>query len=322
MRKLPLNPSHERALSVVLFLALMVVSRPSFAAKGALVANPTSVAFGNVPVGTSQSQSATLTNTNSSGITLYQSSVSGTGFSATGLSLPMTLSAGQSVTFTLTFTPTSSGSTTGSFSVTTKYWHANVSIPLSGTGTVSAGQLSVAPGSLSFGNVTVGGASSLSSSLSASSGSVTVSSVTTTNSQFYLNGLTLPATIAAGQTVPFTVTFAPQSSGTTSATLGFLSTSTTATSQTLAGTGVTTVSHSVTLGWSDSSSGVSGYNVYRGSTSGGPYARINATVDPSTNYVDSSVSSGQTYYYVTTAVGTNGVESAYSSQVQAVIPSP
>jgi len=31
---------------------------------------------------------------------------------------------------------------------------------------------------------------------------------------------------------------------------------------------------------------------------------------------------GQTYYYVTTAVSTAGVESAYSSQVMAVVPSP
>jgi hypothetical protein len=34
------------------------------------------------------------------------------------------------------------------------------------------------------------------------------------------------------------------------------------------------------------------------------------------------VSSGMTYFYVTTAVETNGVESGYSNQAQAVVPRP
>lgn len=324
MRNSPLYRPSAYALCVGLLLGLMVVSAPSFAAKAALIPSPSSVQFGSIAVGTTKSLYATLTNSATGTVTIYKSSVSGTGFSSDGLTLPMTLSPGQSVTFSLKFTPQSSGTTTGSFSVTTKYWRGNVSISLSGTGTAStpAGQLSVAPGSLSFGTVMLGSTSSLSGSLSASGGSVTLSSVTTTNSQFYLNGLSLPVTLAAGQTVPFTVTFGPQSSGTISGSFTFVSTSTTSTSEALTGTGVTPVSHSVTLSWSDSNSGISGYNVYRGSVSGGPYARVNATINPSTNYVDNSVSSGLTYYYVTTAVATNGSESPYSNQVQAVIPSP
>jgi hypothetical protein len=34
------------------------------------------------------------------------------------------------------------------------------------------------------------------------------------------------------------------------------------------------------------------------------------------------VVSGQTYYYVVTAEGTTGLESGYSNQVTAVIPTP
>jgi fibronectin type 3 domain-containing protein len=34
------------------------------------------------------------------------------------------------------------------------------------------------------------------------------------------------------------------------------------------------------------------------------------------------VQSGQTYYYVVTAVDTSGAESVYSNQVQAIVPSP
>ena len=78
--------------------------------------------------------------------------------------------------------------------------------------------------------------------------------------------------------------------------------------------------HSVQLSWQASTSNVVGYNVYRGTTDGGPYARINATVVTLLKYTDSSVAGSTTYYYVTTAVDSAGVESAYSNQATAIIP--
>jgi hypothetical protein len=78
--------------------------------------------------------------------------------------------------------------------------------------------------------------------------------------------------------------------------------------------------HSVTLSWQASTSQVSGYNVYRGTSNGGPYSKINPAFVTLFTYTDSSVSSGNTYYYVTTAVDSTGVESAYSNQASAKIP--
>ena len=82
--------------------------------------------------------------------------------------------------------------------------------------------------------------------------------------------------------------------------------------------------HIVDLNWNPSTStSVTGYNVYRGSTSGGPYSQINnGGVVASTLYTDATVASGQTYYYVVTAMDSSGIESAYSNQIQAVVPSP
>jgi fibronectin type 3 domain-containing protein len=81
-------------------------------------------------------------------------------------------------------------------------------------------------------------------------------------------------------------------------------------------------SHSVALSWSpSSSSSISYYDAYRGTVSGGPYTLL-ATDVTSTSYTDSNVQSGSTYYYVTTAVESNGEQSAYSNEVQAVIPTP
>jgi fibronectin type 3 domain-containing protein len=80
--------------------------------------------------------------------------------------------------------------------------------------------------------------------------------------------------------------------------------------------------HSVTLGWSpSSSSGVAYYNVYRGTVSGGPFTLLKSGVG-TTSYLDGNVISGSTYYYVTTAVDSSGAESAYSNQAKAVIPIP
>ena len=81
--------------------------------------------------------------------------------------------------------------------------------------------------------------------------------------------------------------------------------------------------HSVTLTWiASTTSTVTGYNVYRTTTNGTGYAKINATpvLAPTVTYTDTTVSSGTTYYYVTTAVDVGGAESVYSNQATAAIP--
>jgi fibronectin type 3 domain-containing protein len=76
----------------------------------------------------------------------------------------------------------------------------------------------------------------------------------------------------------------------------------------------------VSLNWNASTSTVVGYNVYRGTTSSGPYPTKVASSVAVTDYTDSTVASGTTYYYVVTAVDSNNNESAYSNQATAVIP--
>ena len=78
--------------------------------------------------------------------------------------------------------------------------------------------------------------------------------------------------------------------------------------------------HTVDLSWHPSTSRVLGYNIYRGTTSGGPYSKLNSRLDVHTRYLDKTVSAGHTYYYVTRAVNSSGRESKHSNQAQAVIP--
>ena len=81
------------------------------------------------------------------------------------------------------------------------------------------------------------------------------------------------------------------------------------------------VSHSVTLSWSASSSpGVAGYNVYRATVAGGPYAKLNGSPVSSLSFTDASVAGGGTYFYVATAVDGSMVESGFSEEARAAVP--
>lgn len=78
--------------------------------------------------------------------------------------------------------------------------------------------------------------------------------------------------------------------------------------------------HTVTLTWKASKSAVRGYNVYRATSSGGPYTKINSELVRELNYKDQNVQSGKTYYYVTRSVDANGRESVNSSEIAATVP--
>ncbi len=288
---------------------------------GTLSANPTSLSFGSVQVGNTASLSETLTNTGGTAVTISQANVTGAGFSITGLTLPTTLNAAQSVTFTAKFAPTAPGAVTGNLAILSDASNSTLNIGLSGTGTAQ-GQLSVSPGTLNFGNVVVSTSTSLNGSLTASGASVTVTSGSSDSSEFVLSGITFPKTIAAGQSASFTVTFTPNASGATSASLTFLSNaSNSPTVETLTGTGQAPQPHSVDLSWTASQSpGVIGYNIYRGSVAGGPYSKVNSALNADTTYTDSTVTAGQTYFYVAKGVDGNDMESGPSNEVQATIP--
>ena len=286
-----------------------------------LSANPTSLNFASVQVGSKQTQFEALTNSGGSGLTISQATVAGSGFSITGLTLPLTLNAGASVTFSVVFAPQTSGSASGQITVISNASNPTLTASLSGTGTAQ-GQVALTPTALNFGSVTDGTKLSRTSSLSATGASVTVSSAKLSSAEFTLTGISFPLTIAAGTSVPFTLTFVPQTSGLATGTLSFADNASNVPTETLSGTGVAPTQHSVSLSWTDSGSGIVGYNVYRGSISGGPYAKINSALDSTTTYTDTSVLAGQTYYYVTTSVNGSGIQSGYSNQAQAVVPSP
>ncbi|HEY6302398.1 MAG TPA: choice-of-anchor D domain-containing protein, partial [Terriglobales bacterium] len=209
-------------------------------APGQLVSNPTTFSFGSIQVGTSKSLAGTLTNSSGTSLTISAATASGTGFSLSGLSLPLTLTADQSATFSVLFSPATSGSASGSVSITSTGSNPNLSIPLSGTG-VTQGTLTANPSSLAFGSVQVGSSTSLSETLINTGGSsLTISAAAASGTGFSLSGLSLPLTLTAGQSTSFTVLFSPTASGAASGSLSITSNGSNPTSSIpLSGTGVT-----------------------------------------------------------------------------------
>jgi len=196
-----------------------------------------------------------------------------------------------------------------------------------GSGPSGETQLSVSPPTLPLGSVVAGGSGTALGTLSATGGSVTVTAADSSNSQFSVSGISLPVTINAGDSLPFTVTFSPSVAGSASATLTFTSSAQPATTvEDLTGKGTPGATHSVNLSWNASSSpNIAGYNIYRAAyaSSCGSFAKINSTLNTNTLYTDSAVTDGNSYCYATTAVNSGNEESGYSNIVLAVeIPAP
>jgi hypothetical protein len=82
------------------------------------------------------------------------------------------------------------------------------------------------------------------------------------------------------------------------------------------------VDHIVKISWTASvTAGVTSYNIYVGGN-GGPYTRIgNVLASQPSQFTDLDATSGNTYYYVATAIDPSG-ESVYSNQASITIPIP
>ena len=112
-------------------------------AAAGLTVNSSTVSFGNVAVGTPSTQSVTLTSSGTSALTVSSVSLSGTGFTLTGATFPLTLNAGQTATLSLQFEPTTTGAATGKLTISSDASSSSTAVvALSGTGVPLAVDLS------------------------------------------------------------------------------------------------------------------------------------------------------------------------------------
>ena len=290
-------------------------------AKGSYSVTPSHTGFTFSPA----SQSTTITTANVTGLNFTATAVAAPTFTISGTLSPTTGGGGASVTLSGASSATTTANSSGAYSFTG----------------LAAGTYAVTPSHSGF-----------TFSPTTQSAAITTASVTGVNftataqapSTFTISGTITPASGGSGATVVLSgaagATTTTNSSGVytftglatgsytvTPSNAGFTFTpanqNVTISGANQTGVNFTAASnqpHSAALTWNPSSSTVSGYNVYRSTVSGSGYTKLNSSLVSGTNYDDTSVQSGTTYFYVTTSVDSGGDESADSNQASATIP--
>jgi len=292
------------------------------ASEGTFSATPTSLAFGDVPVGTKNTRIIELKNGTTANILISEISATGSGFSVSGINTPTTLHAGGAVQFDVGFLPKASGTVDGTMTVTESNG-SKLTVALSGTGEGSSRALEVSPASVAFGDVDVNATSTADVTLkNGGNSNLSVTSVTSSGTGLSTTGVAANTTIEPGQSATIKAEYAPKAAGSLSGAITIASNASNGTiTVPVSGTAVTSEpsgSPVVDLKWNASpSSGVSGYAVYRGTASGGPYTKLSTVT--ATSYTDSTVTAGKEYFYVVTAVNADG-SSGYSNQASVTVP--
>ena len=182
------------------------------------------LAFANQPLNTtSAAQTITLSNTGNATLTITSVSITGTnpGDFAQTKTCGTTLAAGANCTISVTFKPTVAAARSATISVTDNAGGSPQTVPLSGTGTSPAAQLS--PTSLAFGvqviNTTSSSRAVTLSNTGNSTMSITSIAFTGTNAADFARTTTCGATLAAGANCSISVTFRPTATGSRTANL-------------------------------------------------------------------------------------------------------
>lgn len=273
--------------------------------------SPAAVGFGSVTTGTTDTSSVTLTNTGGSDLTISIITLNGAEFGVGGITTPKTISSGQSVTMSASFTPTSTGSASGSLQINSNDPQSPAVIALSGNGTANpVGKLALNPGTLAFGNVTVGSNNTLSSSIT-NSGQATVhiSQVSSTGSGVTTSGLAAGSTIAAGQFASLQVRYAPTAAATLNGSVTIVSdASVSPTILSLTGAGVSSTPPTISITAPNSASTVSGtVNVTAAATASAGVANVQFQLDGAN--VGAAVTSSPYSYAWDTTKSSNGSHS-------------
>ena len=238
--------------------------------------SPTSLTFSSQAVGSSSAaQAVTLTNSGNAALSVTTLTFKGTnvGDFAQTNTCGSSVVAGGNCTISVTFAPAASGSRTATLSITDNASGSPQTVSLTGTGTAPVA--TVSPTSLTFAGQAFDTTSSAQTVTLTNSGnaalSVTSLTFTGTNASDFTQTDTCGSSVAAGAKCTIAILFTPAASGARTAALR-IADNATGSPQTvsLSGTG----SHDVVLSWTASATaGVTGYDIYRGTTSGGKAPR-------------------------------------------------
>ena len=263
-----------------------------------LQVSPATLSFGSLALQSTNTQNVTLLNTGDVNLTISGVMVAGAGFGYSDLSPGYSLPPNQQVVFQVWFKPQVKGSASGTLSILSANLTSPASLSVSGNGIIPVTTPPPAP-------------THTPSPAPTPAPTPTTPTTPTPTTPTHVptpspEPKPTPAPPSPVPTPPPTPT--PPSTPTLSPTPA---------SPTPAPT-----QHAVHLTWDASTSNVIGYRVYRAATSTGPFGILSSNTGTATDYDDTTVSSGATYYYQVTAFDASGEESAASNVATAVIPNP
>jgi hypothetical protein len=241
----------------------------------------TSLNFNSEPVG-SKSTAQTVTLTNSGSAALPISSISASGDFAETQNCGSSVAAGANCTISVTFMPTTSGTRTGTLTISDSATSSPQTVALSGTG-IAAGSgvpaVMFSPTSLTFASQSIGSTSAAQSVKLTNSGPGTLAITSISTSGNFAETDTCAGTsVAAGANCSISVTFTPTASGSRTGTLT-IADNASGSPQTvsLTGTGSDLVVSTTAPGISISSPGGSGTANIQVSASGSFSGTVNFT---------------------------------------------
>lgn len=186
-------------------------------------ASPTSLPFSNVLINTDSAvQTSTLTNTGTAAYSITSETISDPNFLFGGVgtcSNGQVIAPGQSCTVSVKFHPLSTGAKSGTLNVGTSATPLVISL----TGTGTAPIVSLSPSSLTFASQTLGTTSAIQgvTLTNTGTGALTISAIALagTNPTQFTQSNTCGASVAAGASCSFSVTFKPTTLGAQSASI-------------------------------------------------------------------------------------------------------
>jgi hypothetical protein len=227
----------------------------------------------------------------------------------------------------LSGTPVNAGTSTFTFMVTDSVGHtATQQLPITIATAAATAAVSFSPTSLTFASQTVATTSAAQTITlkNTGAGALSISGIAASGNFAQTN--TCGSSLAASASCAILVSFTPTAAGTLTGSITFTDNAAASPQAvSLSGTAVAAAAAgstppSVMLSWNAASGTVAGYEVYRSTQSGTGYTLLTSSPVTSLSYTDTTVSAGQTYYYVLTSVISSGVQSAYSGQVTAAVP--
>ncbi|MFO1414878.1 MAG: choice-of-anchor D domain-containing protein [Burkholderiales bacterium] len=287
-------------------------------------ASPTSLAFGNVNVGTtSPAQTITVSNTGNASATNMSYPAAPPKFTKGGTCGSATLAAGATCTITFTYSPLTATADNATYKITGG--GATIPISLSGTGVATPAALSASPTSLAFGSVTVGSTSAAKVvTITNTGGQAATGVAVASGSARFPATNNCSASLAAGASCTVSVTYAPNAAasdsgnltvsytGGTNVVVGMTGTGTAAAAPNLAASPTSLAFGSVTIGSSAPAQTVTVTNTGGAQATGVSVASANAKFPLSANTCGAALNAGASCTFgVGYAPSATGADSAH-----------